>query len=55
MEIDKVIQELSKGAKFRYKDIDVKEMLISSINKKTSVIGMVIIDLLEQAEEGEFK
>ena len=55
MNKDKVIQELRKGARFKYKDIDVKEMLISSINKKTSVIGMVLIDLLEQAEEGKFK
>ena len=55
MNSDKVIQELNKGAKFKYKHIDVKEMLIQSINKKTSVIGMVLIDLLEQAEEGRFK
>ena len=55
MEIDKVIQELGKGARFRYDDIDVKKMLISDLDRKTSVIGMVLIDLLEQAEEGKFK
>ena len=55
MNIDKVIQKLNKNIKFSCDRVEVQEMLVNSITKESSIIGMVLIDLLKQAEEGQFK
>lgn len=55
MKLDKVRQELTDGSSFTFVDIDVKKTIINDIDRKNSIIGSVIIRLLEQAEDGKFK
>ena len=55
MKINKVIEELNNGSSFIFVNIDVKKTIINDIDRKNSIIGSVIIRLLEQAEQGKFK
>lgn len=55
MKINKVINMINNDVLFKHDDIDVKKMLVRDLSKSNSVIGNILINLLEQAEEGKFR